>query len=222
MSQLKPSYEQKVRDALTASAFTLQDFNIEFPESGKIQFIITFVHYDNYSFTVKDANYDSESMSVIVRPSNYKKQAEWELKGFDDALKQIPLWCNNIRDDLYSMAPNRDPLEALRTEFEKQIDTLIENPEDNFSSAELDAVNQKFDSLYKEFSSLKDEYEISKQQLQKIKQQFEEFKKSAESYPKGVWGKITNNKLVDIVGEVFKSKEGRQFILGELKKLISN
>ncbi|BCG65178.1 MAG: hypothetical protein methR_P3003 [Methyloprofundus sp.] len=160
-------------------------------------------------------------MISIVRPSNFKKEAEWDLKSFSDALRQLPTWCKNIRDDLYTLAPNSDPLEALRIEFEKQIESLVENPEEPFSSDELTVVNKKFDDLYKQFEALKDEYEISKQELQSIKKDFTEFKNSAEVYPKGVWAKITNNKLVHIVGTVFKSKEGQQFILGELKKLIS-
>lgn len=67
-------------------------------------------------------NYSEEGMISIVRPSNFKKEAEWDLKSFSDALRQLPTWCKNIRDDLYTLAPNSDPLEALRIEFEKQIE----------------------------------------------------------------------------------------------------
>ncbi len=222
MSQLKPSYIQDIHNAISNPVFSLQDFDIELPKSGKMLLKITFKHNKEYSYILKEPTYGEDELAAVVRPSNYKKEAEWNLKGFRDALTQIPQWCKNIRDDLYTLAPNRDPLEALRADFEKQIDSLIENPEENFSNEELDAVNNKFDDLYKQFELLKDEYELSKQQLQEIREGFEEFKNSAEAYPKGVWAKITNNKLVDIVGAVFKSKEGRQFILGELKKLIGN
>ncbi len=222
MSQLKPSYVKEIQDALSNSCFTLQDFDLELPESGTVLFKVTFLHHDNYSYTVNHEDWGDKRLYASVRPSNYKKEAEWNLKGFNAAIENISSWCKNIRDDLYTLAPNRDPLEALRREFESQIDSLVENPEEHFSFEELESVNNKFDDLYEKFENLKDEYELNKRQLHDIKKQFDEFKSSAEAYPKGVWAKLTNNKLVDIVGTVFSSKEGRQFILGELKKLIGN
>lgn len=219
MSQLKPSYIQDIQNSLAGSVFSPQDFEIELPKSGDVQFKLIFKHDENFSYTVKES-YGETPLLAVVRPSNFKVEAEWKLKSFTEALSSIPRWCQNIREDLYTLAPNRDPLEGLRKEFESQLDSLIEKPDENFTTEELSSVNQKFDELFKKFELLKDEYEISKKQLSEIRQEFEEFKNSAEAYPKGVWSKVTNNKLVDIIASVIKSKEGREFLLGELKKLI--
>jgi uncharacterized protein (DUF934 family) len=38
--------------------------------------------------------------------------------------------------------------------------------------------------------------------------------------PKGLWARITNNRLVDIAVDFAKSKEGREFVIAEIRRLM--
>jgi hypothetical protein len=57
--------------------------------------------------------------------------------------------------------------------------------------------------------------------LESVKREFNEFKSSSKSYSKGVWARVTNNKMISIFADLVKSKEGRILIFDEIKKLLN-
>jgi hypothetical protein len=240
VSQLKPSYIEEIKEGLSSSCFTLNDFEIVLPKSGDVVLKVLFKHMTEYCYSLREeeklqevsggiAPFNQTKSSKLVThlyadvcPGAYKRNSTWEVSGFSKVPSQLQDWVKYIKHDLYALSPKKDPLESLRKEFEAELEGLVDDPNGYFTDNEIINIRQKFDDLYKKFDSLKEEYEISKKQLSEIKLEIEEFKNSAESYSKGMWARITNNKLTDLVVATLKTKEGRQFLLEQLKGLISN
>lgn len=238
MSQLKPSFIEEIKESISDSCFTLNDFNLDLPNSGEVFLNLIFKHKPEYKLYVAEETHTenvkvtdsfglnthtNKNVSVVlvayITPGEYKLKEQTELSSFHEITEIIPSWCRQIKDDLYSLVPKPDPVESIRKEFEAQFEN-INDPESYFTAEEKKAVDDRFDELFKKFEELKEEYSISKSQLHSIRDEFEEFKNSSSAYPKGVWAKITSNKLVNIVSSVFKSPEGRKFILEQFKNLL--
>jgi len=105
--------------------------------------------------------------------------------------------------------------------MEEQFKTTIENEIESFSDEELVKISAKFDDLLAKFEALKEESKITQEELNRIKGELEGITSSARVMPKGLWARVTNNKLVDIAVSFAKSKEGRDFIISEIKRLMS-
>lgn len=239
MSQLKPSVVNDILEALGKSRFTKEDFRVEFPKSGRILAKITFLHKPEYFLTLSEEekqnqvivkhNYDLTSRTESVKyttyivrevPGRYKTDDQSEIDNPGDLLKLIPKWCDNIRSDLYALAPKVDPLEELRRKLDEDINTLIDDPSAFFTEEEMERVDSQFDKLFAEISALKESYSLTKQQLEGIQKEFEEFKKSARVYPKGIWARVTSNGYVKATGQIVNSPEGRGFLFQQIRRLL--
>lgn len=220
MSQLKPSFTREIRDALENSKFTLSDFEIEYPETGRNLLRITFIHKPGYSFLLTE-EYRQLEYAYIAKmiPGEFKLQESSQIS-LGGAVDEIPKWCENIRRDLYALAPKIDPLEQLRQQLHRNLDELVSNPEEYFSQNELDLVDERFNRLYADIADLKEDYALTKQQLAALKKEIEEFKQSARAYPKGIWARITSNKLVKTAGSIVNSTEGRKFLFQQIQRAL--
>ncbi|MGO2276701.1 hypothetical protein, partial [Pseudoalteromonas nigrifaciens] len=94
------------------------------------------------------------------------------------------------------------------------------NESEPFNSEEIDRINKKFDELLSNFELLKTENKITQDELNKVKDELSSFKSTAKVLPKGLWARITNNKLVDIAVKFAKTKEGKDFIISQIKRLV--
>lgn len=240
MSQLKPSFVKDIRGAIQRSVFTEDDFLIELPSSGRILLKIVFLHKPSFIFLlVEDKKKESSAIehtmlggriergakeriaySIRVSPGDFKAEAEYEIDNIDDLLREIPKWCENIRSDLYALAPQVDPLALHKKQFEDYLNSVIKNPDDFFDDSELVAVDTRFDEMFEEIEKLKEQYSLTKSQLDTIQKDFNEFKQSARAYPKGIWAKITGNKLIKTTGQIINSSEGRKFIFQSIKQML--
>jgi len=239
VSQLKPSFINNIRSALEKSRFTLDDFGLELPESGNVLAKITFLHKPEYFLVLLEeekrekitteqkylfssrTEYVSQCMlSVSTVPGVFKLREDTEISELGDVLNMIPKWCECIRDDLYALMPAPDPLQELRQQFKSKLDELVNEPDSFFDEEELAVVDKRFDQLYKEISQLREQHSLTKQQLDAIQKEIEEFKKSARAYPKGIWAKITSNKLVKTTGQILNSPEGRAFLFQNIRRAL--
>ncbi|MDE2387957.1 MAG: hypothetical protein KGN35_02560 [Betaproteobacteria bacterium] len=100
------------------------------------------------------------------------------------------------------------------------IDNIVTDAEGVFTAAELSVIDERFDKLYDDIEVLKDQYAISKKQLDELKAEISEFKSSARSFPKGIWAKITGNKLVRATGKLIDTPEGRTFIFQQVRRAL--
>ena len=239
MPQLKASFIADVYAALEKSLFTAADFKVNFPDSGSTLVSIIFRHKESYflylaeetkrsqvtveqSFAMTKRSHTVEDTVVTanVAPGKYKSQADVELSDIGKFIDEIPKWCENIRSDLYALLPKSDPLEALRAQLQENLEKLIDNPDAFFSAEELEVVDSRFDKLLEEINQLKEQHSITKQALSTLGKEFEEFKSSARAYPKGIWARITSNKLVKATGSIINSPEGRSFLFQEIRKAL--
>lgn len=243
MSQLKPSFVNDIQAAIEKSRFTVDDFSFEFPKSGKTLVRITFLYKPEYTLTLTEETkreqvtieekfgYASPSTSrshtvqetvFIIKaiPGRFKTEVTYEIDGLGGLLEELPNWCENIRSDLYALAPKVDPLATLREELQKNLDSLVDKPDDYFNVEELKVVDSRFDQLLAEVTKLREQYSLTKQQLDSMQKEFEEFKSSARAYPKGLWAKVTGNKLVKTTGQIINTPEGRAFLFQQIRRAL--
>ncbi len=232
--------------ALKNSCFSLSDFEVVFPESGNEFAKIVFKHVDNYRFTIVERK-ETESVKVtqgitsvfapvreerntyiakyvIASPGNYKMEDKIEIDDFDDALSLISKWCDNIKADISTQFEEQeisDEIESFRKQLEDELNQNIINANERFSETEIETLNAKFDDLYAKFEHLKEENKLTEKELDKIKKELAEIKSTAKSFPRGIWAKVTHNKLFEIMIDFVKSKEGREFIIDGVKRLLT-
>lgn len=239
MSQLKPSFVKDIFASLESARFTGDDFTIDLPKSGRVLAKITFKHKADYGLVLTEedkedqvtikTNYDLQSRTerrrytsyfVKMIPGEFKTEAVTEVDSPGDLLRMIPQWCDHIRTDLYALAPRPDPIEELRKKLEADVDRMVDEPGAYFSEKEIQAVDTRFDELFAKISEMREQFLLTKQQLELLQREFAEFKQSARVYPKGLWAKITSNKLVKATGRFINTPEGRQFLFQQLRRAI--
>lgn len=243
MSQLKPSFVNEIQVAIEKSRFTVDDFSFEFPSSGKSLVRITFLYKPEYMLILTEEKkreqvtieekfgYASSSTSrshtvqetvftIRATPGRFKTEVTYEINDLGGLLEELPKWCENIRSDLYALAPKVDLLATLREELQKNLDTLVDKPDEYFNAEELKVVDSRFDQLLAEVTNLREQYSLTKMQLDSMQKEFEEFKSSARAYPKGLWAKITGNKLVKTTGQIINSPEGRTFLFQQIRRAL--
>jgi len=239
MSQLKPSFVQEVRNALSMSKFTVDDFEIELPKSGRVLLKITFAYKPEYFLALfEDEKQESVTIeqkylmssrteritqvvySIKTVPGRFKTEATAELSEPGAVLDEIPKWCESVRADLYALSPIQDPLEQLRQQLKANLDELVKEPNTYFTEEELAVVDRRFDQLYEDIAKLREQYSLTKQQLAELQREVEEFKKSARAYPKGLWARLTSNKLVKTTGQIVNSPEGRSFLFQQIRRAL--
>lgn len=233
---------KKIYESLRGSCFTPADFDTEFPDSGSTLLIIKFKHIEGYqlqmlerkekdettiqpSFASSISPKRIETRTVICRyliesPGDFKEWEEIEVDTFEDILDRIPVWCRNIKNDIGVDVNTEDEFNHLRDQLDKMLKESIKDENERFSQVEIKRLNDKFDSLFQKFSKLQEENKITEAALSKISLQIDELKKSAKTYPKGVWARISNNRLIDIMATFAKSTEGRSLIIGGIKNLL--
>lgn len=244
MSQLKPSFVKKIYDAAKSSCFTLSDFDFEFPKTGKTLAKISFKHHPDYrlilserternTVKVKQGTHSYLSTTreeensytvhyLLESPGDFKLVEENEISSLDQLITKFPEWCKNIHSDLSTKFDTEDPFSSLREHLENIINENIEDEGEQFEQNEIEALEKKLDSLFEMFSELEEKNHITEKNLKNLKSELETIKSNAKIYPKGIWAKVTNNKLIQIVTDFAKTKEGRDLIIESIKKLITN
>lgn len=239
MSQLKPSFINEIRAALGNSRFTPEDFLLELPKSGRVLVKIGFAHKPEYFLALTEyekqekvtieQKYLMSSRTESIRqviysvktvPGKFKTEADVGIGEPGDLLELIPQWCESIRADLYALTPTRDTLEQLRQKLQANLDDLVKQPDEFFDENELSIVDKRFDQLYEDIAKLREQYSLTKQDLAALQKEVDEFKKSARAYPKGLWAKITGNKLIKATGSLVNSPEGRTFLFREIRRAL--
>lgn len=241
MSQFKPSFVKEIYDSLRNSCFSIHDFEVELPSKGKVLLNIRFKHKSNYCLTVSEETETSvseytDSFATLISPTRkekntytvhyvsmcpgeYKLNERVPLSGIREVTSLIPKWCNYINDDISARLDIGDGFESLREQLEELISTSVTDESEMFTGDELDKVKEKLDHLYSKFEELKEKNLLNEAELKKIKSQLAEAKDKAHSYPKALWARVTNNKILQTLGDFAKSKEGRELVLEGIKKL---
>lgn len=239
MPQLNPSFVAKIREELEGSKFSAQDFNLELPESGKMLVRIAFLYVPTYALALyeevrSDSVITAQSLLGIshtrktkdlvhwvrAAPAAVRTEATYDIDDPQSFLREIPKWCDAIRSDLSVVVVPFDPVAELRARLQVGLSDLVTEPDVGFTEAELKTVDARFDKLLVEIEGLQSEHAITKTKLDELNAAFLEFKSTARTYPKGIWARVTANKLAKAVGSIVNSPEGRTFLIQQIKRAI--
>lgn len=243
MAQLNNTFIEKLEREFDSTRFSSKDFTYSYPTNGKVFVVIQFKYDDSYIFRISEeeeyeivTQKDAYSLAmggaserknksivnyVTYSPGEYKSTDKVEVYDVGGSLDHIGKWCRYIYDEITHKNEDESFFDNLRHEMEERFKSTIENEAESFSDDEINKINTKFGDLLARFESLKEESKITQEELNRIRDELEGIKSSAKAMPKGLWARITNNKLVDIAMSFAKSKEGREFIISEIKKLVS-
>ncbi len=242
MSQLKPSFVKDIYGKLKGSRFSIHDFEIDLPQQGKILINIIFKYNIDYKFVVAEEtsvsiidvsdNYSQllgktkterqtyTQITVTESPGEYKLIEKNDASDLGDAINKIPRWCSSIHEDICAKIDTYDNFDNLRDQLDKIIKDNGEKESEQFSSKEIAELKEKLENLYSKFEELKEQNIFTENELKQLKVQINQAINNSENYPRGLWKKVTNNKLLQTLGDFAKSKEGKDLIVDGIKRLL--
>ena len=242
MPLLRPSFINQIQTSLDESCFTAADFQIDYPDKGRVLVRIRFRYAPQYEFTIQEKSSTEtvevsdlhmslagirrerrrvEQILAIERPGKYKVEEVTEIGEMYEAPGRVGEWCSNIKADLVATKKYEDPLADLRTEIGQQFDENIRNPDETFTVDELETVRSQLDSLVDRFRKLEENRDLTKEQLDALEAELSEIKESARYVPRGVWARISSNKIMQILADYVRSKAGRALFLDTIGKTIA-
>jgi hemoglobin-like flavoprotein len=236
MPKLRNSIITQILDYLEYGDFCVEDFDAQFPDDSNILAQITFKALPKYSF-VLDETYPGGAIAsslaitrqgnskrvirTIEKPGEYKNHEQKTHDSIDSAIRRVSDWVVSIRDDLiHSRATLRSTIDELTENFQKSIDENINDPESYFEESEEGDIKRKLDELQARVSELESKLDISPEDTKKIQRVIDKSKSDLKVYPKGVWYKTVGTKLLKVMKEVLKTKEGRELLTDMAKKLL--
>jgi hypothetical protein len=234
MPQIKQAIIQSIYNELDNKIFSLSDFKVEFPESGRTLVKITFLHDPKYYFAILESQQKSSNViaamasaldtstvpSTIECPGEFKLVESSFYDSFSSCVDKIGRWCQNVRKDIMANTPVIKEFEELQKKLEEHLNSHGEIPEEPISASEIESIKEKFDSMYAQFEQLKEKHEITQEQLKSIKEDFEVIKNNSHGYSKKMWVGLTKSRLISIAKKIASSPEGRKLMYEGAKKLL--
>ena len=236
MPKLRNSIITQILDYLEYGDFCVEDFDVQFSDDSTVLAKITFKALPKYSFELDEiysggaigsvlaATGQGNSKKVIrtiEKPGEYKNHEKIIHDDIDSAIRRVSDWVVSIRDDLiHSRVTLRSTIDELTENFQKSIDENINNPESYFEESEEDGIKRKLDELQARVTELESKLDLKPEETKKIRQVIDKSISDLKVYPKGVWYKTAGTKLLKVMKEVLKTKEGRELLTDLAKKLL--
>lgn len=214
---LRNSVIVDVWSAIERSPFSPADFEVV-TEGRDFLLKITFRHNTAYVLTLSKGG--SNSCMVFVSPGAHETQEHIPIENASKVPAQVLAWTRNIRDELRTVMPVYSELEELRETIERHVMEHVENPHQNFSQEESDALRTKLDDLMIKFQEMQERHELTQQEVNRLNEEISSIKVNLGGYPKGTWYKTAANKLWLAVGKVGTSKESREVLAKAAQKLL--
>lgn len=233
MPRLNKTKLNEVFSYLENKHFTRSDFEVEFPDQGNYYVSITFRHNEKYYFHIGEESSTYTSIAAITggverekkpqiheSPGDFKAKQSQSFSTFDECIRRIPVWCNNLNTELRAGNPELKELKELQEDLERRFQQHIEDPESYFSPEEIERIYQNLDAFAERMKKLEEEHSITKAQLDELVSGIEGMKVNAESLPKGVWAGLTRNRVISVIVKIATSPEGRKLALEAAEKLL--
>ncbi len=217
MTELRQTIKTELIEVLDETAFTADDFHIEFgsKENDRV-FNLKFKHDSDFYFRVDKI---PNSFWLTKTPGTLEVSESREVKIFSDILKMIKNWVNEVRNELKAKQPVYREIDELRKSIEESINSSVTNG-DEFSVSEIDALRRNFSTLEERVAELEKKQIITKSQHETLTSGIQQITGDIEIYPKKIWIKTSINKLTKTVSAIGKSKEGRAILADGAKKLL--
>jgi hypothetical protein len=224
---LREGLKKEILDSINNSCFSLMDFNIEFPISnneGSDLLKIRFTHNSEYLFYLRYYSH-SANYSIIESPGQIQKSETQRLDNLKELPDKIMDWCERIKIDLKAKLNPiyTDELNKLKLEFETEINKFINkipNKKDFFSSEEAEIYKEKVDSLIHRMNEIAEQLNINKEEILKANEEIEKVKQTIDILNKESWVKSGGSKIINTLGNLFKSNTGKALIKTGLKQLL--
>ena len=238
MPNLKNSIISEILNNLNYGDFCREDFTTHFPDGSSTLAKLIFSALPKYEFEIEEHVTGGNRFAValmqqpeqepkkvirtIESPGDYRNDEYHTHSDISYAVDRVTNWVRNIREDLiHSKDAVSTTIDDLTAEFQSSIDENVENPEQYFKDQEKIDLIAKLDELQKRVESLEAEMGIDPKQAKEIETAIEKSKADVDLYPKGVWYRTAGTKLMKLLKEALKTKEGREIASDIIKKLIS-
>ena len=202
--------------ALDESLFTLSDFTIGFPDSGKVLATATFIADPQYTFQLGK---EDEETYTLETPGEHYWSERNRVYGIPAGIQRIGTWCKNIKADIRAKSPIFDEFEELRQDLKAKIAEHEEDLEGHFTREEAAAMEAKFDQLIKRFEELRKKNEITEKELTEIKRDLTALKEDARTFEKAAFFKTAGNKILNVCRRIGGSKAARAIGLEAAKEV---
>lgn len=199
MAQIRNTKIQDIYFSIQASRFfSLDDFRVEFPDTGNILARISFRASSKYSFSIEEntvsngifdiqltmANKKREMvLQTIEKPGNSKNIEKYNHESLDSCINKISSWLYNLDEDLKNEL-NFTEIEDVTNieEFEKKLNEQFPDENEKFTNDEKESLKEKLNELQERIEKLEQNSNTEKQ-IEILKQS----KNELEKYPKKAW-----------------------------------
>ena len=232
MAQLRRTIISSIFKTLETSTFTLEDFDVELEDSNSFVFI-TFLPFPEYTFQITEKDISVRSVTNILErqradmklftiesPGEYKTKASRQSSSIHDCISRIPEWCENIEAELSAPIPEADITDEFEEELKERINSTAGDSFERFNDGEITTLKEKLELLNSKFETLQKENKLTEKELADLKTQVDKMKGNLSTYPKSTWYKVSGNKILDMMKNVIKTKEGRELLVSSIKNLI--
>lgn len=202
----------------TNKQFSIDDFQLEFPENSNQLALIKFRAFPKYYYYIEEnevnngllgltatlGNLKRETvLQTIECPGEYKNYQTNSHASIDNCILDIKNWLYRLDADLKNTHVNLSNGENI-DEFFSKIDEIIDNPEELFSADEKKHIINILDELRDRVKQLEESQKLSSENAAKTNEIIQSTKNNLEIYPKKAWIIMSYNKFKGLTG-VFKT-----------------
>jgi hypothetical protein len=201
--------------ALDDSAFTLSDFIVSFPESGKIVASAVFLTNNDFSFQITHEN----EVYTVETPGVHFWSERNRCSNVSTAVGRIGDWCKNVRAEIQAASPIFDEFDKLREDLKAKIAEHEDDLKGHFTREEADSLGEKFDELVRRFEELNAKNEITEYQLEEIRRDMEALKENAKTFEKGAFFQTAGNKIFNVCRRIGGSAAAKTVAIEAAKEV---
>jgi len=220
VSKLRAATLKKIERTLDDSYFAIDSFNIENHEDQSPFIVITFLPHASFTYEVSESRFGKKEYNSVESPGAHMATSEkYVYDDFDGVLSSIRVWARRIEEDFRSRASSNEELNNFVDSLKQKINEV---PDDSsyFSNEEAEELKNKLSELENIILEQANKLEDSEKQIKIFKKELNSIKEDVLKFPKGVWYKVSGNKLIRVVKGFVASNEGREIIFKSVKKML--
>ncbi|CAM3020405.1 hypothetical protein VIOR103205_11585 [Vibrio ordalii] len=183
---------------------------------------------DHLALGLPSSFYGEPDTKTVTKTKYVSTESPGSIKATDDvtikSLTEFPrrfiAWTSNIEAELLSIySLPESPENDLESQIEAIFPNEIAEPTSKFDASEVSKLKESLETLYKRVEQLQEQCAISSSELESLRKALDNASESAPKYPKGMWLKLNKGKIKESLVAIFKSEEGRQFLLKVVEKI---
>lgn len=221
MPNITKTARKLIHETLDSTDFSVMNFDISYPEAEDELLEITYIDNEYYYFSLKHdiANLDIP-FHANFSPGGIFVDVDDNVEQFDGVLKLIEIWCENIKNEVFSSSFAFSEIEKMKEEFNRKLNENIKEKGEKFGSDEIKSLKKTLSDFSKELDKLKKENKITAMILNEIKKDLNQLKRNLEILPKKSWLRSASGKLWNISAKLLTSKAGQALIVKITDRLL--